>query len=104
MTVRMATCRELSTDLDAVTRLQAEYWSLEKSATPTSLLLPWFPSPAKKRKEAATKELYMILDSYIEQRRAADVPTSDAMDVMLSQGYDNQSIIGVRNIHCLNYS
>lgn len=40
-----------------------------------------------------------MLDKYIELRRAADVPTSDAMDVMLSQGYDNQTIIGVRNIH-----
>ncbi|KAF9457598.1 cytochrome P450 [Collybia nuda] len=95
MTVRMATCRELSTDLDAVTRLQGLYWTLEKSATPTSLLLPWFPGPAKRQKEVATKGIYALLDHFVECRRTADVPTSDAIDVLLSQGNDNQNIIAV---------
>ncbi|KAF9457599.1 cytochrome P450 [Collybia nuda] len=94
MTVRMATCRELSADLETVTRLQGLYWTLEKSATPTSLLLPWLPSPAKKQKEVATQEIYTLLDQFVEKRRAADVPSSDAIDVLLSQGNDNQNIIG----------
>lgn len=92
----MATCRELSEDQDALSRFQHHYWVLEKSATPTALLFPWFPGTAKRNKETATKELYMMIYGYVEARRAAAVPTSDAIDVMISKGMDNDSIIGVR--------
>jgi len=94
MTVRMATCRELASDTNTLDRLQTLYWTLEKSSTPTSLLLPWFPGPAKKRKTAATKELFEILDGYVERRKAATTPSSDAIDLLLGQDLDNGAIIG----------
>ncbi|RDB26903.1 Sterol 14-demethylase [Hypsizygus marmoreus] len=94
MTVRMATCRELSTDMEVLNKLQHDYWTLEKSATPTALLLPWFPSPAKKNKEIATKNLFTALYGYVETRRAAEVPSSDAIDVLLAQGLSTEHIIG----------
>ena len=96
MTVRMATCRELAMDLDTVTRLQKTYWSLEKSATPTSLLFPWFPSPAKRRKEAATKALFTTLSGYVDMRKEAAVPSPDAIDMLLAEGLSDEAIIGVR--------
>ena len=92
----MATCRELATDLDAVTRLQKTYWTLEKSATPTSLLLPWLPSPAKRRKEVATKALFIMLSEYVDIRKAA-VPSPDAIDLLLAEGLNDEAIIGVWN-------
>ena len=54
MTVRMASCAELAADFKVIEEIQSLYWQLEKSATPTTLLLPWFPGPAKKRKERVT--------------------------------------------------
>jgi len=94
MTVRMATCRELATDLEALNKLQNDYWILEKSATPTALLLPWFPSKAKKNKETATRNLYTTLHGYVENRRSAEVPSADAIDLLLAEGLGNQEIIG----------
>lgn len=94
MTVRMATCRELSSDMDELNLLQAEYWKLEKSATPTSLLLPWFPSKAKKDKETATKNLFTMLEKYVDKRRAAEVPTADAIDLLIAEGLSTELIIG----------
>ena len=91
----MATCVELSNDLKAIEEIQALYWTLEKSATPTALLLPWFPGPAKKRKEQATKDLYIKLQDYVELRRNAVVPSSDAIDVLLEQGLTTAKIVGV---------
>jgi sterol 14-demethylase len=93
MTVRMASCDELAKDLETMEKIQSLYWTLEKSATPTSLLLPWFPGPAKKRKEAATKELFMKLYGFVETRRAAEVPSSDAIDVCIGQGMATENIV-----------
>lgn len=75
MTVRMATCRELSNNLGDVTRLEEEYMNLERSVTPVALLFPWFPGPAKKRKEAATTVLFTTLNKYVDLRKSSEFPT-----------------------------
>jgi hypothetical protein len=95
LTVRMATCEELATDLRMIERMNDLYWKLEKSSTPASLLLPWFPSTARKDKDEATKSLYDILSHYIDLRRKAEVPNSDAIDLLIADGADNVTIISV---------
>jgi cytochrome P450 len=99
MTIRMATCEELASDLSEITKLQKHYWNLERSATPTSLLLPWFPSPASRVKQASTKALFETLQSYIEERKKASAPNSDAIDLLLGQGWSdeliNQFVLGI---------
>ena len=98
MTVRMATCAELAADLETIGEIQDSYWQLEKSATPTALLLPWFPGPAKKRKERVTKALYTKLYDHVELRKNAAVPSSDAIDVLLGQGVPTPEIIEVSQL------
>lgn len=93
MTVRMASCRELASDPVALSELQEHYWILEKSATPTALLLPWFPGSAKRAKEASTTALFKMLWNYVEDRKKAPVPNSDAIDVLLGMGVNNQDIV-----------
>ena len=93
MTIRLASCRELASDLSSITEFQKHYWILEKSATPTALLFPWFPGPAKRAKEASTKALFTALWGYIEERRKASVLSLDAIDLMIGQGMDNGNII-----------
>ena len=95
LTVRMATCRELATDVKAMDRVQHLFWILEKNSTPTALLLPWLPSPAKRRKDKATLELYSTLLHYVDVRKKANVPSYDAIDMLLSQGLGDQEIVGV---------
>ena len=91
----MASCDELATDFKAIEEMQELYWQLEKSATPTALLLPWFPGPAKKRKERATKELYTRLHDYVDLRKNATVPSPSAIDVLLGQGVPTPEIVAV---------
>lgn len=97
MTVRMATCAELSDNVKEIERIQGLYWTLEKSATPTALLLPWFPGRAKKAKEVATRELFLKLKYYVDLRREAKVPTTDAIDILIGQGQSTPDIIQVCN-------
>lgn len=97
ITVRMATCDEIASDLTVMKRAHALYWTLEKTATPVALLLPWFPGNAKRASAKATMELFLLLNTYVQIRRDAKVPSLDAFDMLLSAGYSNQDVIRVRN-------
>ncbi|KAJ7131552.1 cytochrome P450 [Mycena crocata] len=94
ITVRMSTCKELADDPAAVSVLSDLYWLLEKGTTPVGVLLPWFPSPARKAREKATAHLFGMLYKYVEIRRNAAVPSSDAFDLLISQGMATQVIVG----------
>jgi len=92
----MTTCQELLTNVDDLKHLQYNYFRLEKSATPTAVMLPWLPGYSQIKRLLALKNLYFALLKYVKIRRAASVPSSDAIDVMLGQGKTDQEIIGVR--------
>lgn len=95
MTVRMATCTELSKDREAISRLAKHYWDVEKSATAVAVLLPWFPSPAKRTKQRATEAIYDMLLSYITLRRKSSTPSADPIDLFISEGLSDRAIIEV---------
>jgi hypothetical protein len=95
MTVRMATCEELATDVEKIQKMNDLYWKLEKNSTAMSLLLPWFPGTARRNKNEATKSLYTMLYHYVDLRRKAEVPSSDAIDILIADGEDNIAIISV---------
>ncbi|KAF8996245.1 cytochrome P450 [Cyathus striatus] len=94
MTLRMTTCNELAKNYDDIHLLQKYYLDLQKNLSPVSLLLPWFPSIAKRKKEISTAGLYTILKKYVDMRRIAESPSSDAIDVLLSKGEAEHEIIG----------
>lgn len=91
----MATCSELATDMDALSKLKDEYRVLETNATPTALLLSWFPSTAKRNKLIATKNLYQTMRPYVEKRKGATTPSSDAIDFLLSKELTTDEVIEV---------
>lgn len=100
MTVRMASCRELSENRAAVAQLAKHLLSIEKSASPVSVLLPWFPGSAKKAKHKATTALYTLLLSYVHLRRKAltsQLPSMDPIDLFISQGAPDDTIVEVRS-------
>jgi hypothetical protein len=96
MTVRLASCRELSEDKEAIAQLAKSYLEVEENATPLTVLVPWFPGSAKRAKIKATKTLYKIFLSFIELRRNASVPNNDPIDLFISQGLSDDKIIAVR--------
>ena len=95
MTVRMASCDELAADPKSVQKMSDLFCKLEKSATPMSLLFPWFPGTAKRNEKQAVKDLYAMLSHYVDVRRKAEAPNSDAIDIFITIGEDNPTIIGV---------
>ena len=95
MTVRMASCAELAADFKKIDEIQGLYGQLEKSSTPTTMLFPWFPGPAKKNRERVSKILYTKFHDYVELRKNAAVPSSDSIDVLLGQGVPTSEIVEV---------
>jgi hypothetical protein len=85
----MSTCSALANDREAVARLWKYYWAIEKNATPMALLLPQFPSPARRAKNTATKDMYTMVVDYIDARRIAREPSLDTIGVLISEGKDN---------------
>ena len=97
---RMTTCDSLARNDADLEKIAGLFLTLQKSATPASLLLPWFPSPARKRRQAAATELFKTLYTYVEKRKRAE-PTSDPIDVLLADGESSQSIARVRLVQIL---
>ena len=95
MTVRMASCRELSENRETIARLAKNYLEIEKNGTPLTVLFPWFPSSAKRAKKKATTTLYNTFLSHIDIRRKSSTPSNDAIDFFISQGLSDDIIVEV---------
>lgn len=94
MTARMTTCRDLTNNDADLKKIGKLFMTIQTSATVVSLLLPWFPSPARKVGKQASVEMYTTLYTYVETRRHAE-PTSDAIDILIADGKTTQSIVQV---------
>ena len=94
MTARLITCHDLATNETDLKKIEKLFMTLQTSATPTSLLFPWFPSLSREAGKQATTELYTMLHTYVETRRHAEL-TSDAIDVLIDDGDTTQNIVGV---------
>ena len=94
MTARIIACRDLAKNDADLRKIGELFLTLQNSATPTSLLLPWFPSPAREAGKQATTQLFTMLYTYVETRRHAK-PTNDTIDVLIADGETTQNIVGV---------
>jgi len=103
MTVRMATCQELAADKQTIADLRRHYFDIAQSSTPVSVLLPWFPSLARKTKTKSTRELYLLIKKYVTMRREAKIPSSDPIDLLIAQGDSDDDIIGVSSINLFHH-
>lgn len=94
MTARMASCQDLTNNEADMKRIEKLFMDLQSSATPISLMVSWFLSPAKMSGMLATTELFTMIRGYVDKRRLAE-PTSDAIDVLIADGETTQVIVEV---------
>jgi len=95
LTIRAASCKDIADDPELVKRVSELYWDSEKGSTPTSVLLPWFPSPARKRKVKATQDLYNLLKSVIDDRKNNGKVEDDPMQALIDEGDGSNDIVQV---------
>ena len=94
MTARMTTCHDLTMNEADVEKIKKLLLIIQDGATPTSMLLSWFPGPARNMRKRANTELYTTLRDYVEARRRQEL-ASDAIDVLIADGEKTQGIVWV---------
>ena len=94
MTARMTTCHDLTKNGAELKKIADLMMSLQKSATPLSVLLRWLPSPARKSLKESNTTMYTMLYTYVERRRRAE-PTDDAIDILIADGETTRNIVEV---------
>jgi hypothetical protein len=90
----MISCRDLAKNRADLKKIEELFMTLRASATPASILLPWYPSSASKAGKQAATQLYTMIYTYVETRRRAE-PTTDAIDVLIADGETTQNIVEV---------
>ncbi|KEP51010.1 cytochrome P450 family 6 protein, partial [Rhizoctonia solani 123E] len=93
LTLRAAGAQEIADSVEKCKEVEKLYWRVEKGSTPTSVLLPWLPSDARKKKVAATEEIYDLFDKIIKARRSEGRREEDALQVLMDLGDSTPEII-----------
>lgn len=93
----MASCDELAQDPKTLERMANIFWDIEKSSTPTRLLLPWLPSPSQILSKISTARLYFLFLKAVRDRRAAGADANDAIDILIRNGDTDNDIVKVSN-------
>ena len=77
-------------------RLKKLYDILDVGTTPTTVLVPWLPTPAMVKKIWATKEIYDIVIKAIRYRENSGISQGDTLQMLLDTGDEKLVIVGVR--------
>ena len=93
LTARALACREIADSPETVARMAELYWDMEKGATATAVLLPWFPSAARKQKEKATTDLYLLLKGALDKRLEEGRTEEDSAQALLDDGDSVNDIV-----------
>ena len=88
-------CTEISDDPVLVARLKKLYDILDVGTTPTTVLVPWLPTPAMIKKIWATKEIYEIVIKAIKNRENSGILQGDTLQMLLDTGDEKLIIVGV---------
>lgn len=86
LTIRIVGAHELAEDATLRARFEYYFDLIEKSATPLSVMFPFFPWPATIRRNYAGLRLYLLLDNIVKKRRKTGKAPDDAVQQLLDSG------------------
>ncbi|KAL1302876.1 hypothetical protein AAFC00_003204 [Neodothiora populina] len=93
LTMRTVACKEIAEDPAMLEKTLHLYEEVEKAATPTVVMYPWLPSPAKLKRVWGGAQLYMIFKKIVDDRRSTGHRVDDALQFCMDAGDDIKSII-----------
>ena len=99
LTMRMVGCDEIANDPALLKKTLHLFETIQRSSTPTTIIFPWFPSPALIKRTIAGGRLYMILKKIVDERKKSGRREDDPLQYLIDNGDDMNEIIGVRIPH-----
>lgn len=95
LTMRTVACREIAEDPVLLEKTLHLYEEVENAATPTVVMFPFLPLPAKLKRMWGGAQLYMIFKKIVDERVKTGRREEDALQFCMDKGDDIRSIITV---------
>ncbi|TVY34155.1 Sterol 14-demethylase [Lachnellula subtilissima] len=93
ITMRTVGCSDIANDPVLLEKTLQLYETIEASATATTMLFPWFPSPSVIKRTIAGGKLYMIITKIVEHRNKTGIREDDPLQFLIDEGDDVKGII-----------
>jgi sterol 14-demethylase len=102
LTMRTVACVEIASDHEMLRRVLDLFETIERTATPLSIMYNWIPWPSQIRRTYAGAKLYMIFKNIIDKRAQEGRREDDTLQYLIDQGDDVTKIITV-GISCCRH-
>ncbi|KAG2125865.1 cytochrome P450 [Suillus cothurnatus] len=86
LAARITVCREFSEDPKKIQALISIFKRLEAGSSHTSILFPWFPTPARLKKIVAGVQLYRMVSVVVLSRKENGRREDDPLQAMMDKG------------------
>jgi len=93
MTTRALGVKEIADDPVILGKLAELYFKVEESTSPSSVLLPWFPSRSRNSRKEATTALYTLISDTLKKRQDEGRTEEDPAQYMFDQGDSVHEIV-----------
>lgn len=95
LTMRTVGCNEIAEDLPLMSQLLHWYETVEKTTSPVAVMFPWLPTYAMIKRTVAAMRLFTTIKGIGSERVRTGRRSEDAMQILIDQGDDVESIVGV---------
>lgn len=93
LTMRTVACDDIADSPELIAQTLKLYETIDRSATPTAIMFPWFPSPAVIKRTIAGGRLYMIINKIVNKRKATGYRGQDPLQFLIDEGDSVPKII-----------
>ncbi|KAF7356521.1 Cytochrome P450 [Mycena venus] len=83
----LAGCQHFAKDAEAIRTLIDIFARLDAGSGPSSLILPWVPTPARVNRVLAGLQLYRITKNLVQERQRLGVDVDDPLQTLIRQNY-----------------
>ncbi|KIJ58905.1 hypothetical protein HYDPIDRAFT_101775 [Hydnomerulius pinastri MD-312] len=87
LSMRLGTCNEFCDDPEKVEALMRIFADLEAGSKPTSVILPWMPTPSRLRRTFAGAKLYRMISVVVEKRKREERREDDPLQVLIDKKF-----------------
>lgn len=93
--MRIVGCNDIADDRALLNRTLDLFETIEKSATPETVVFPWLPTPALVRRTIAGGRLYLIFKRIVDEREKNQKRDDDPLQFLIDQNDSISDIIQV---------